>query len=193
MFVKKVELSADVHDPKDFPKALKGEVGFIGRSNVGKSSLLNAILGQKIAKTSSTPGKTRSLVFFKVNDSYHFVDFPGYGYAKSSKIERKKWGALINNYFSQNRPRRALFLLIDSRIPMQSSDINAFEWLVSMGEKVVIVPTKIDKLKKHELSKKMVDIEKVFRDADELLPVSSVTGDGLKILDKVLRDFLAGE
>ncbi len=190
MFVKKVEFDVDAHIEKAFPKALKGEVGFIGRSNVGKSSLLNALFGRKLAKISSTPGKTRSLIFFKVNNSYYFVDFPGYGYAKSSKTERNKWERLINNYFNLNRPRRAIFLLIDSRIPIQLSDLNAFEWLISIGEKVAIVPTKIDKLKKAELLKKIADIEKAFYGADKFLPVSSVTKNGLKALDAALCEYL---
>ncbi len=190
MFVKKVEFDVDVHTKKAFPEVLKGEVGFIGRSNVGKSSLLNALLGRKIAKTSSTPGKTRSLIFFKVNDLYHFVDFPGYGYAKSSKDERNKWGILINDYFNLKRPRRAIFLLVDSRIPIQSSDLNAFKWLISMGERVAIVATKIDKLKKSELSRKLASMKKAFGDADEFFPVSSATREGLKALDVTVREYL---
>ncbi len=190
MFVKKAELDTDAREVKDFPHPLSGEVVFLGRSNVGKSSLLNALFGRKLAKTSSTPGKTRSIVFFKINDKYHLVDFPGYGYAKISKSERKKWAVLVESYFSISRPRKASFLLIDSRIPIQENDLIAFEWLVSMKESVIIVPTKIDKLKNSEYMKKMKEIEKAFGDAREVLPVSSVDRHGLKELDHRLKDYI---
>ncbi len=190
MFVKKVELDVDARDVRDFPKPLTGEVVFLGRSNVGKSSLLNALFGRKLAKTSSTPGKTRSLIFFKINDRYHLVDFPGYGYAKISKAEREKWAALVENYFSLSRPRKASFLLIDSRIPVQKSDLDAFEWLSSMGERVIIVPTKVDKLKNSEYARRLKDIEKAFEGAQEIVPVSSTTRKGLKELDHRLKDYI---
>ncbi len=190
MFVKKVELDVDARDVRDFPKPLTGEVVFLGRSNVGKSSLLNALFGRKLAKTSSTPGKTRSLIFFKINDRYHLVDFPGYGYAKISKAEREKWAALVENYFSLSRPRKASFLLIDSRIPVQKSDLDAFEWLSSMGERVIIVPTKVDKLKNSEYARRLKDIEKAFEGAQEIVPVSSATRKGLKELDHRLKDYI---
>ena len=193
MFIKKVEFEVDAHSVNSFPKPLKGEIAFIGRSNVGKSSLLNALFGKKIAKTSSTPGKTRSLIFFKINANYHLVDFPGYGYARSAKFERNKWAALVEEYFQIERPRRATFLLVDSRIPVQSSDLNAFEWLMSQKENVVVVPTKIDKLKRSELQKKLGDIKSVFDGSIAFLPVSSSTRDGLKSLDSMLRNCVRGD
>ncbi len=193
MFIKKVEFEVDAHSANSFPKPLKGEVAFVGRSNVGKSSLLNALFGKKIAKTSSTPGKTRSLIFFRINANYHLVDFPGYGYAKSAKSDRNKWAALIEEYFQMERPRLATFLLVDSRIPVQPSDLNAFEWLVSLEEKVVVVPTKIDKLKRSELQKKLGDIRNAFGGAIAFLPVSSLTRNGLKNLDSTLRDCMRGD
>ncbi len=193
MFIKKIEFEVDAHDINAFPGPLSGEVAFIGRSNVGKSSLLNAIFRKKIAKISSTPGKTRSLIFFKINDRYHLVDFPGYGYAKSAKSERNKWAALIEKYFQIERPRRATFLLVDSRIPVQSSDLKAFEWLMSLEENVVVVPTKIDKVKRSELQKKLGDIRNAFDGAIAFLPVSSLTRDGLKNLDSTLRNCMRGD
>lgn len=193
MFIKKVEFEVDAHSANSFPTPLKGEIAFIGRSNVGKSSLLNALFGKRIAKTSSTPGKTRSLIFFRINANYHLVDFPGYGYARSAKSERNKWAALIGEYFRMERPRRAIFLLVDSRIPVQPSDLNAFEWLMSLKEKVVVVPTKIDKLKKSELQKKLSDMRSAFDGSIAFLPVSSLTKDGLKSLDLILRNCVRGD
>ncbi len=193
MFINEVEFEVDAHNVNAFPTPLKGEVAFVGRSNVGKSSLLNSLFGKKIAKTSSTPGKTRSLIFFKINTSYHLVDFPGYGYAKSAKSERNRWAALIEEYFQLERPRRATFLLVDSRVPVQSSDLGAFEWLISLGENVFVVPTKIDKLKKSELQKKLVDIRNAFGGANAFLPVSTLTRHGLKNLDSTLRNCMRGD
>ncbi len=190
MFVKKVELDVDARSENDFPKPLKSEVAFLGRSNVGKSSLLNAIFGRKIARTSSTPGKTRSLIFFKINDEHHLVDFPGYGYAKISKSERERWAKLIESYFAIPRPRKASFLLIDARIPIQKSDLQAYEWLLSLQERVVIVPTKIDKLNRNEFTKKIKEIKETFARAEDILPVSSVTRKGIKELDSKLRYYI---
>ncbi len=190
MFVKKVELDADARSVNEFPTPLKAEVIFLGRSNVGKSSLLNALFGKKLAKTSSTPGKTRSLVFFRINEKYHLVDFPGYGYAKISKNEREKWAKLIEDYFRISRPRKVSFLLVDSRIPIQKSDVEAYEWLLKLEERVIIVPTKVDKLSNNELNKKMKEIKETFFNVEDIVPVSTITRKGLKELDVKLRHYI---
>ncbi len=190
MFVKKVELDVDARSVNEFPTPLKAEVIFLGRSNVGKSSLLNALFGKKLAKTSSTPGKTRSLVFFRINEKYHLVDFPGYGYAKISKTEREKWAKLIEDYFRLSRPRKASFLLVDSRIPIQKSDVEAYKWLLNLEERVIIVPTKVDKLSNNELNKRMKEIKETFFNAEDIVPVSTITRKGLKELDVKLRHYI---
>lgn len=187
MFVERVELSADAHNSEQFPASLKGEAIFMGRSNVGKSSLLNLVLGEKIARTSSMPGKTRSLLFFKVNNSYHFVDFPGYGYARVARAERQSWQLLIDDYFKKARPLNGIFLLVDSMIPNQKSDMDAFDFLKHFGD-VFIVLTKIDRLKKGSIDKKVKEIEKDFRDLNRIILFSSITKDGLKELDKILKE-----
>jgi GTP-binding protein len=189
MFVKKVELDVDAHRPEAFPEPLEGEIIFAGRSNVGKSSLLNAVFGKEMARTSSEPGKTRSLLFFKVNDLYYFIDFPGYGYAKTSKVERMKWQSLIDAYFSAKRQINAIVLLIDSRIPDQRSDLEAFDFFKNMGD-VLLVLTKTDKLKNAEIEKKIKIVEKDFWGARKILPVSVLRKDGLKDLDGALEEFL---
>ena len=190
MFVKKVELDVDARSVKDFPNPLKSEVVFLGRSNVGKSTLLNALSGRKVAKTSSTPGKTRSLIFFKINEKHHLVDFPGYGYAKTSKSERERWAKLIESYFALSRPRKASFLLVDSRIPIQESDVGAYKWLLNLGERVIIVPTKTDKISNNELNKKIGEMRRIFSEAEGIIPVSSVTRKGLRELDSRLRHYI---
>lgn len=187
MFVEKVELDADAHSSEQFPDFIKGEVVFMGRSNVGKSSLLNLILGEKIARTSSMPGKTRSLLFFKVNGSYHFIDFPGYGYARVAKSERQNWQFLIDDYFKEKRPLKGIFLLIDSMIPNQRSDIEAFDFLKHFGD-VFIVLTKIDRLKKVDVNKKIKEVETDFKDLKSIIPFSSITKDGLRELDNILKE-----
>ncbi|MGC8544750.1 ribosome biogenesis GTP-binding protein YihA/YsxC [Athalassotoga sp.] len=192
MFVEKVELIADAHNHDGFPEPLKGEIAFVGRSNVGKSSLLNVIFGRQIAKTSSTPGKTRSLLFFKVNDFYHFIDFPGYGYAKVSKIERQKWQSLVDDYFKSERPLKGIFLLVDSMIPTQRSDLEAFDFFKSFVD-VFIVLTKVDRIKKNQISKKVKTVEEDFMGVKGVIPFSSITKDGLKEIEGILREIFENE
>ncbi len=187
MFVENVELSVDAHTCDDFPELLKGEVIFVGRSNVGKSSLLNTVFGRQIVRTSSTPGKTRSLLFFKVNGFYHFVDFPGYGYAKVSKDERQKWQSLANGYFKSKRPVRGIFLLVDSMIPNQRSDLEAFDFFKNFSD-VFIVLTKIDRIKRSQISKKIEAVRQEFKGIRDIVPFSSVTKDGLTQIDEILRE-----
>jgi len=192
MLVENVELIADAHNHDGFPEPLKGEIAFVGRSNVGKSSLLNVIFGRQIAKTSSTPGKTRSLLFFKVNDFYHFIDFPGYGYAKVSKIERQKWQSLVDDYFKSERPLKGIFLLVDSMIPNQKSDLEAFDFFKSFVD-VFIVLTKIDRIKKNQISKKVKTVEEDFMGVKGVIPFSSITKDGLKEIEGILREIFENE
>ncbi len=187
MFVENVELSVDARTYDDFPQPLKGEVVFVGRSNVGKSSLLNVLFGKRIVKTSSTPGKTRSLLFFKVNNLYHFIDFPGYGYAKVSKVERGKWQFLADSYFKSKRPLDGVFLLVDSMIPNQRSDLEAFEFFKKFSD-VFIVLTKIDRIKKSQISEKAEAVREEFREIKSIVPFSSVTKDGLTEINEILRE-----
>ncbi|MGC9173617.1 ribosome biogenesis GTP-binding protein YihA/YsxC [Athalassotoga sp.] len=188
MFVEKVELSVDAHHPSDFPRPLSGEVIFVGRSNVGKSSMLNVIFGKKIARTSSTPGKTKSLIFFKVNDKYYFVDFPGYGYAKASKAEREKFQVLVNAYFERRSPS-GIFMLIDSMIPNQRSDIEAFEFFKNFSDTFLIL-TKIDRLSKSKINEKVSEVEDTFKDAKNIILFSSVSRTGLTEIENILREIL---
>ncbi|BBJ27245.1 ribosome biogenesis GTP-binding protein YihA/YsxC [Athalassotoga saccharophila] len=188
MFVEKVELSVDAHQPSDFPEFLSGEVIFVGRSNVGKSSMLNVIFGKKLARTSSIPGKTKSLIFFKVNDEYYFVDFPGYGYAKTSKAEREKFQLLVNAYFKMRRPS-GIFMLIDSMIPNQRSDIEAFEFFKNFSDTFLVL-TKIDRLSKSKINEKISEVEGTFKEAKSVILFSSVNRAGLLETEKILREIL---
>ena len=177
---------------KQFPPPLFPEVVFAGRSNVGKSSLLNALTGRsKLAKVSSTPGKTRLINFFLINSSFRFVDLPGYGFAHTSATEQNKWRVLMESYFRSARPISLVLLLIDSRIPIQKSDLRMFAWMNELNQPLQIVLTKIDKLKQKEASKqRSYFIDEFYSRGNEesLIEFSSVSGTGRERLGKTILD-----
>jgi GTP-binding protein len=172
--------------PKQFPTPEYPEFAFVGRSNVGKSSLLNLLTGARgLAKVSSTPGKTRQINFFLIDGVRRFVDLPGYGYARASKSDRADWGRLITAYFEQQRPVALVLQLIDSRLTLQSSDASVLGWFVERSLPLQIVLTKIDKLKQAERVKHTRELQAAFKDigySGDLLMVSSVKGHGKKEL-----------
>jgi GTP-binding protein len=137
--------------PQQFPTPDFPEIAFAGRSNVGKSSLLNMLVGSRqLAKVSATPGKTQQINFFLVEERMRFVDLPGYGYAKASQGQRRDWGRLITTYFESGRPLAMVVQLIDSRLPLQASDAGVLRWFVENGLPLQVALTKIDKLKQGE-------------------------------------------
>lgn len=132
------------------------EIAFAGRSNVGKSSLINSLLKRKgAAKVSSTPGKTRLINFFKINGKFHFVDLPGYGYAKRSKQERRQWARFLEGYIMGRETLKAVVLLTDISVPPVQSDADMRSWLDHHGVRVIDVYTKADKAKQHEIAKRL--------------------------------------
>jgi GTP-binding protein len=167
--------------PGDFPAADLPEIAFLGRSNVGKSSLLNKLAGQKgLAFTSSTPGRTRGLNFFRMEDKVTFVDLPGYGYAKVSKTERDSWRTLIESYLVDRAPLTLCILLVDVRRGWMEKDLELKEWLEFHQRRFTVVATKVDKLKNQtELRRGLEGIRKQFPDGD-LVPFSAVTGQGVR-------------
>ena len=172
--------------PQQFPEPTLPEIAFAGRSNVGKSSLLNMLVGaRQLAKVSATPGKTQQINFFVVEDRLRFVDLPGYGYAKASQDRRREWGQLITTYFEAGRPLSVVVQLIDSRLPLQDSDARVLRWFVDNGMPLQVALTKIDKLKQGE----RVRQERVLGDAllslgyrGGLILLSSLKGVGKKEL-----------
>lgn len=149
--------------PKDFPQTRKPEIAFLGRSNVGKSSLINALLCRKsLARTSSTPGRTRALNFFLINHRFLFVDLPGYGYAKVSQTERKEWEPMMRGYFKDHPDRIVPILILDARHGPTQLDIRMRDWLEFYGLPYMVVATKIDKVKKNLRNARRRDLGVIF-------------------------------
>lgn len=182
-------------EPGQFPKDGRPEFAFAGRSNVGKSTLLNALMGRKgLAKTSSTPGKTQTLNFFDINSQIYFVDLPGYGYAKVPKDLKDQWNRVMLDYLNNRKPLRMVAALLDARHKPTELDIQIIDLLDDAEKPTLIVATKIDKLKRGQRAKQMKLIrEALGLDEDALvLPCSAVTGEGVRELWQVIDDILAG-
>lgn len=154
------------------------EISFLGRSNVGKSSLLNSLLNRKkLARTSNTPGRTQSINFFLINESFYFVDLPGYGYAKVSKQMRSDWGKMAEEYLAKRDQLVLSIQLVDSRHNPTKLDIQLYEWLTFHKKNTLIIATKADKLSNNKLSKSLSIMKREMPNS-RILPYSSVTGKG---------------
>jgi GTP-binding protein len=168
--------------PDSFPKDRRPEVVFIGRSNVGKSSLINSLLGVKgLARTSSTPGRTQSINFFLVNNEFYFVDLPGYGYAKTSKENRRAWGKLIEKYLARREQLVLSILIVDARHEPSPLDLQMKSWLRHYGIPHLVVSTKVDKLSSNERRKSQRRAEQAL-DTERVIPYSSLTGEGANLV-----------
>ncbi len=177
----------------DCPQEPIPEVAFVGRSNVGKSSLLNSLVHRKkIAKVSATPGKTRLINFFKINHRFYFVDLPGYGFARISKAEQIKWKTMIETYLI-HRPRlKGVIHLVDARVGLTSKDVAMKQWLEGHSKSFVVVATKMDRVprgKRRGCLQEMADSLSLPVDSD-IVPVSSKTGEGLPGLWKAIQQML---
>ena len=156
MIIKNINLETVCGVTSTLPKNSQVEFAFAGKSNVGKSSLINALCNRKsYARTSSSPGKTQTINYYKINDSFYFVDLPGYGYAKVSKADRAKWGKMIENYLHKSQMLRCVFLLIDIRHEPSSNDKLMYDWIVSQGFQPILIATKADKIKRSQLQKQL--------------------------------------
>lgn len=168
------------------------EIAFVGRSNVGKSSLLNRLLGRKgLARTSQTPGRTQAVNYFLVNRRFYFVDLPGYGYAKAGKDERREWAARVEGYFREEPPD-AVVLLVDGKVGATPLDVQAYEYLSSLGAALIVAATKVDKVSRGKWASAAKEVRKTLGLEEEVpvIPVSSHSGDGIKELWGVMAPHL---
>ncbi|MFP4502109.1 MAG: ribosome biogenesis GTP-binding protein YihA/YsxC [Candidatus Hydrogenedentota bacterium] len=179
--------------PEDYPRDSRPEVGFVGRSNVGKSTLLNTLLKRKgLAKTSGTPGKTRTINFFDVNGKVYFVDLPGYGYAKVPKTMKKQWQRFMTDYLFEREPLRLVVSLVDARHPPAAQDQEMLALLEEAQVPTLIAATKIDKLKRGERAASLRRIRSTLGlDGDAVVvPFSGVTGEGVRAVWEVIDEVL---
>lgn len=176
---------------KQLPPSKQMEVAFAGRSNVGKSSLINKLLGRKaLARVSAVPGKTATINFYDLDGRIHLVDLPGYGYAKVAKSEKWRWAELIEGYLNDGRDLALVVLLVDMRHPATRLDVDMVNYLIETEKPFLVVLTKADKLNKTEREKRLAAIADELPCGDELtvLPFSSETGEGVETLRGILEE-----
>ncbi len=181
MKIKSVELETVCGITSKLPENDKLEVAFAGRSNVGKSSLINSLMNRKsYARTSAQPGKTQTINFYNINGVLYFVDLPGYGYAKVSKETVAAWGKMIDNYLENSKVLRLVFLLVDIRHTPNKNDIQMYDWCVNYGFNPVVIATKADKIKRSQKAKLVSDIKKALKvvEGTPVIPFSAVTKEG---------------
>ena len=181
MIIKNVNLETVCGITSKLPENKLPEIAFAGKSNVGKSSLINGLLNRKsLARTSSQPGKTQTINFYNINEALYFVDLPGYGYAKVSKDVQEKWGVMIENYLQTSKQLKAVFLLIDIRHEPSSNDKNMYEWVVYNGYNPIIIATKLDKIKRSQIQKQLKLIRQGLnvKPGTIILPFSAQTKQG---------------
>ena len=182
MVIKQVNLETVCGITSVLPKNQKPEVAFAGKSNVGKSSLINSLVNRKaLARTSSQPGKTQTINFYNVNETMYLVDLPGYGYAKVPQSEKEKWGKLIERYLHGSQQLRAVFLLIDIRHEPGANDKIMYEWICHNGYEPIIIATKLDKIKRSQIQKqvKLIRGGLKVRPGTQIIPFSSETKQGV--------------
>lgn len=195
MIIKKAELAAVAVKKDQYPPDDKKEIAFAGRSNVGKSSLLNLLVNRKsLARVSGNPGKTRTINFYEINDLFRIVDLPGYGYAKVSKSVTEGWGDMIEGYLAAREGLIKVVQLVDIRHTPTAQDVQMYHWLKYYGLDGLVVATKADKISRNELSRKLADIRRTLGlgEGDRLIPVSVLKRTGhedlLAELDRLLEE-----
>ena len=193
MKIKNVELQIVCGITSKLPETDKVEIAFAGKSNVGKSSLINALMNRKsLARTSATPGKTQTINFYNVNDLMYLVDLPGYGYAKVSEKEKIEWGKLIERYLNTSKQLKAVFLLIDIRHEPSANDKMMYDWIVNQGYNPIIVATKLDKLKRSQIQKHVKMIKEGLKliPGTVVIPFSAETKQGREEIWELMDTYL---
>ncbi len=194
MIIKKAELLITAAKREQYPDTVVPELAFAGKSNVGKSSMINAMLNRKsLARTSSQPGKTQTINFYNINDTLNFVDLPGYGYAKVSKTEKDKWAKMIDIYLHSRQQLREVILLVDIRHEPGANDVQMYEWIKSCGYTGYVIAAKADKLSRSQQIKNVAVIKKTLdiKDANIIFPFSAVSKSGVEdmwsLFEKILQ------
>ena len=188
------EITVSAVSPAQYPAATIPEIALAGRSNVGKSSFINKFLNRKsLARTSSKPGKTATLNFYNIDNSFFFVDLPGYGYAEVSKAEREKWAKMINLYLTTRAQLITTFLILDARHKPSKDDIAMFDWIKARHGSVNIIMTKLDKVKKSKIDENIEIIKTTlnFGENDVLIPFSAEGGAGVSEARKLVEELVA--
>ncbi len=192
MIIKDVSLETVCGITSKLPDNILPEVAFAGKSNVGKSSLINALMNRKsLARTSSQPGKTQTINFYNINNAIYFVDLPGYGYAKANEAVKAKWGKMVENYLHRSKQLKLVFLLIDIRHEPSGNDKIMYDWICSNGYHPVIIATKLDKIKRSQLQKQLKLIRTALgTDAESIvIPFSAETKQGREEIYELLDRF----
>ena len=193
MVIKNINLETVCGITSVLPENDKPEIAFAGKSNVGKSSLINALMNRKsYARISATPGKTQTINFYNINDEMYLVDLPGYGYANASPAVKAKWGKMIEKYLRKSANLKQVFLLVDIRHDPSENDKMMYNWIVDNGFRPVIIATKLDKLKRSQVAKhvKAVRTGLGLREDDILIPFSSETKQGLDVLWETVESYI---
>lgn len=193
MVIKKVNLDIVIGVTSAIPQTELPEIAFAGKSNVGKSSMINALMNRKsYARTSSQPGKTQTINYYNINDCMYLTDLPGYGYANANEAVKAKWGKMVEKYLKTSNQLRQVFLLIDIRHDPSANDKMMYDWIVANGYHPVIVATKLDKLKRSQIQKHVKAVRTgLGLDKDDILiPFSSQTKQGLDTLWEVVEHYI---
>jgi len=196
MVIKNVSLETVCGITSTFPENIHPEIAFAGKSNVGKSSLINALMNRKaLARTSAQPGKTQTINFYNINSEIYLVDLPGYGYAKVSQEEKAKWGKLIERYLHESKQLKLVFLLIDIRHDPSANDKEMYEWILYQGFKPIIIATKLDKIKRSQIQKNLKAIREGLKvePGTVMIPFSAETKQGRDEIWAIMDGVIAGE
>lgn len=195
MIIKNVSLETVCGVTSKLPENDKPEVAFAGKSNVGKSSLINALMNRKsLARTSAQPGKTQTINYYNINDAIYFVDLPGYGYAKVSAEAKAKWGKMIENYLHKSEQLKRVFLLIDIRHEPSDNDCTMYDWIVHNGFHPIIIATKLDKIKRSQVQKqlKLIRTTMKLKEGTLMVPFSAETKQGRDEIYAILDEISGG-
>ena len=194
MIIRNVSLETVCGITSKLPDNQKIEVAFAGKSNVGKSSLINALMNRKsLARTSAQPGKTQTINYYNINDELYFVDLPGYGYAKVSQETKEQWGRMVERYLRTSRQLKAVFLLVDIRHRPGENDRNMYDWILHQGYQPIVIATKLDKIKRSQLQKQLKEVREGLDAGKDttIIPFSAETKQGREEIYALLDGFLA--